>query len=70
MLARILCLLMMLFSMEGCSNISLEKSDLSSGSYYQVRKGDTLYSIGLMSNHGYKRLAKWNVIKPPYEIYQ
>jgi len=46
-----------------------KKRDLSSGSYYTVKKGDTLYSIGFRSGHGYKRLAAWNKISPPYALY-
>ncbi len=43
--------------------------DISAKSkYYKVKKGDTLYSIGFRSNHGYKRLAEWNHIRPPYKI--
>lgn len=34
--------------------------------YYVVEKGDTLYSIGLRSGHGYQRLALWNDLLPPY----
>jgi len=34
--------------------------------YYVVKKGDTLYSIGLRSGHGYQRLALWNHLLPPY----
>ncbi|WP_235185839.1 peptidoglycan DD-metalloendopeptidase family protein [Methylomarinum vadi] len=37
--------------------------------YYTVKKGDTLYAIGFRSGHGYKRLAKWNKIYPPYRLY-
>jgi len=36
---------------------------------YIVQKGDTLYSIGFRSGHGYQRLARWNNIAPPYKIY-
>lgn len=43
--------------------------DLTNGSYYSVKKGDTLYSIGFRSGHGYKRLAAWNKIPPPYNVY-
>lgn len=35
---------------------------------YVVQKGDTLYSIGLRSGHGYQRLAQWNRLPPPYTI--
>ena len=36
--------------------------------FYIVKKGDTLYSIGYRSGHGYKRLADWNEIPPPYRL--
>jgi len=36
--------------------------------YYQVKQGDTLYSIGIRSGLGYHRLAKWNKIFPPYRL--
>ncbi len=43
--------------------------DLTHGpKYYHVKKGDTLYAIGLRSGQGYQRLAEWNGIQPPYHI--
>ena len=43
--------------------------DLVSGpKYYRVKKGDTLYSIGFRSGHGYQALALWNDIPPPYIV--
>ena len=36
--------------------------------YYEVKKGDTLYSIGLHNKLDFKKLAAWNQIKPPYNI--
>ncbi len=45
------------------------KKDLISGvRVYTVKKGDTLYSIGMRSAHGYRSLAKWNNIKSPYKL--
>ncbi|QBQ54701.1 peptidoglycan DD-metalloendopeptidase family protein [Nitrosococcus wardiae] len=38
-------------------------------SYYIVRKGDTLYSIGWRYGVHYRTLAHWNKIRPPYTIY-
>ena len=35
---------------------------------YIVKQGDTLYSIGFRSGHGYQQLAKWNKILPPYQL--
>lgn len=37
--------------------------------YYTVKEGDTLYSIGFRSGHGYLSLSKWNRIPSPYEIH-
>ncbi len=37
--------------------------------YYVVRKGDTLYAIGIRSGHGYKRLARWNNLPSPYRLF-
>jgi lipoprotein NlpD len=36
---------------------------------YTVKKGDTLYSIGLEYGYDYKELAQWNNIGPPYVIH-
>ncbi|GBG15743.1 lipoprotein NlpD [Novimethylophilus kurashikiensis] len=36
---------------------------------YTVKKGDTLYSIGLEFGYDYKDLAQLNHIVPPYKIY-
>lgn len=69
-LSLILIALMVIVGCAGCQSISVKKRDLSSSSYYTIKKGDTLYTIGLRSGHGYKRLAKWNNISPPYKIYQ
>jgi lipoprotein NlpD len=47
-----------------------QKKDLIVGvRVYTVKKGDTLYAIGLRSGHGYKRLAYWNNLKSPYKLY-
>lgn len=37
--------------------------------YYLVQKGDTLYAIGFRSGYGYKRLAEWNKLRPPYSLF-
>ncbi|NOQ16536.1 MAG: peptidoglycan DD-metalloendopeptidase family protein [Methyloprofundus sp.] len=72
------CLLMALFfliNVTGCTKIQSQapvqpkQRDLINGSYYTIKKGDTLYSVGFRSGHGYKRLASWNKISPPYNIY-
>ncbi|MDT8407538.1 MAG: peptidoglycan DD-metalloendopeptidase family protein [Methylococcales bacterium] len=36
--------------------------------FYTVQPGDTLYAIGFRSGHGYRVLAQWNGIAPPYTI--
>ncbi len=36
--------------------------------FYEVKQGDTLYSIGFRSGHGYHRLARWNNILAPYPL--
>ncbi len=60
---------------EGCTssqskkNASPKKQDLSSSSYYTVKKGDNLSIVASRSGHRYKQLAKWNNIAPPYTIY-
>ena len=37
--------------------------------YYQVRRGDTLYSIAWNYGFDYREVARWNGIKSPYTIY-
>jgi lipoprotein NlpD len=44
------------------------KSIAAGTKYYLVERGDTLYSIGLRSGHGYQRLAQWNRLPPPYVL--
>ncbi len=39
------------------------------GTYYRVRKGDTLFSIAWRSNKDFRSLARWNGIRAPYVIY-
>ena len=36
---------------------------------YTVKKGDTLYSLGLEFGYDHKEIAQWNNIPPPYRIY-
>jgi lipoprotein NlpD len=38
-------------------------------SRYKVRRGDTLYAIAWRAGVDYRRLARWNNIKPPFVIY-
>ncbi|MGR9051405.1 MAG: peptidoglycan DD-metalloendopeptidase family protein [Gammaproteobacteria bacterium] len=68
----------LIWIMTGCTVASRPKSmlpalpyerDLTQGpGYYEVKKGDTLYSIGFRSGYGYRTLALWNDIPPPYTI--
>jgi len=46
-----------------------KRRDLSTSSYYTVKKGDNLSAVGFRSGHGYKQLARWNKIPAPYKIY-
>ncbi len=38
-------------------------------SHYRVVRGDTLYSIAWRYGLGFRRLAAWNRVNPPYTIY-
>lgn len=49
--------------------ISYHRDISSKQKYYIVKKGDTLYSIGYRSGHGFKRLAEWNKISSPYIVH-
>ncbi len=37
--------------------------------WYRVKKGDTLIGIAWRAGLDYRRLARWNGLKPPYTIY-
>ncbi len=37
--------------------------------YYQVRRGDTLYSIAFQYGYSFEEVAGWNAISAPYVIY-
>ena len=37
--------------------------------YYRIRRGDTLSKIAARHRVGYKTLARWNKLSPPYHIY-
>ena len=39
-----------------------------SGDVYIVKKGDSLFSISLLYDVNYKKIAKWNNIEEPYKI--
>lgn len=70
---RLLILAMFLIGCAGTRNyapVRTYRQDISSKQrYYTVRRGDTLYAIGFRSGHGYKRLAQWNSIVPPYRLH-
>lgn len=63
-------MLIILLLSAGCTTTLPKKRDLTSSLQYIVKKNDTLYSVGIRSGHGYKRLAMWNNIAAPYKIYQ
>lgn len=42
----------------------------SSGSYYVVKRGDTIYSVASRYGRNYKDLASWNRLKAPYTLKQ
>ncbi|MCK5353572.1 MAG: peptidoglycan DD-metalloendopeptidase family protein [Methyloprofundus sp.] len=73
--SRLAFILIALMITAGCANspsktsTTIKKRNLSSSSYYTVKKGDNLSSVGFRSGHGYKQLAKWNNIAPPYTIF-
>ncbi len=71
MIFRLLVLYVLILT--GCTKtqnyapVRLHKHDLvEEKKHYLVQRGDTLYSIGFRSGHGYQRLARWNRIFPPY----
>ena len=73
---RVISFIIIAMCLAGCASrqaqapVQPHKRDLTKGRYYTVKKGDTLYSVGFRSGHGYKRLAIWNKIPPPYKVYQ
>jgi lipoprotein NlpD len=50
------------------SSLPEDKQAIKQG-YYQVKKGDTLYAIAFKLGFDFKRLARINGIKAPYQIY-
>lgn len=57
-------------STAGTRTISAKPSDKDwRPDTYTVKKGDTLYSIGLEYGYDYKEIAQTNNIPPPYTIY-
>ncbi len=45
------------------------KRKLTSGGYYRVRRGDTLYAIAFSYGLDHRTVARWNGIPSPYVIY-
>ena len=71
-LRKLSFILITLMVTAGCSSfqtVAKKKRDLSTSSYYTVKKGDNLSTVGFRSGNGYKQLARWNKIPPPYRIY-
>ena len=69
---KLLWIVLALVLLSGCASVQkpapVSRADLSNRSYYTVQQNDTLYAIGVSSKRGYKKLAAWNGIKPPYKI--
>ena len=68
-------LVFFILTITGCSTTQnyapvrpYQRDLVNSEKYYYVKQGDTLYSIGFRSGHGYKRLSYWNKIPPPYNL--
>jgi len=68
-------LVFFILTITGCSTTQnyapvrpYQRDLVNSDKYYYVKQGDTLYSIGFRSGHGYKRLSYWNKIPPPYNL--
>jgi len=39
------------------------------GTWYRVKKGDTLWAVSWRAGVDYRTLARWNRLKPPYTIF-
>jgi len=68
----LICILCIYYA-TGCSTTknyapvrNYHRNSLNKEKYYEVKQGDTLYSIGFRSGNDYKQLAIWNKISPPY----
>jgi LysM repeat protein len=44
------------------------KTTRSGGTYYTVKRGETLYSIAKRYGQDYRTVAKWNNLAPPYTL--
>lgn len=72
--SRFVVVILILF-ITGCATTSnyapvrpYKRDLVKNNKHYVVKKGDTLYSIGFRSGHGYKRLSSWNTISSPYKL--
>jgi len=52
----------------GTSAYGVEHARLT-GTWYRVKKGDTLWSVSWRAGVDYRTLARWNRLKSPYTIY-
>jgi len=68
MAMRVFLFLVFVFFVLGCSSTPERKRDLTRAKYYTVQSGDTLYAVGYRTGYGYKKVAAWNSIKPPYKL--
>lgn len=75
--SKVIFLAMLSVLLNGCAPVSPNYAPVSTNypdtpkdetSYYQVRKGDTLYAISLIYDLDFRQLAQWNRIAPPYRI--
>lgn len=65
MLPRVFTLLLLTLGLLACS----QSPQRASNSYYIVKSGDSLSSIGQRFRIDHRALARWNAIRPPYTIY-
>lgn len=80
-LCKLTGVLAVLFAMAGCAqhnpapvtNLARDYSDVQRGSYrgsfYQVRKGDTLYFIAYITGKNINDIVSYNNLKKPYTIF-
>jgi lipoprotein NlpD len=52
----------------GCGGKAVNWDETARPRAYEVRRGDTLYSIAFRHRLDHRELARWNGIKPPYRI--
>ena len=64
----IACLLLLFIASCATNHNSRVYYDYDHG-YHTVHKGETLYAIAFRHGIDYKKIARWNNIRPPYTIY-